>query len=101
MSKIMMGLLLGFLIGVICRYFDIPLPSPTKLIGVLIVLSITLGYVGMDYLLARPAIAPRSAARPATTAQYCGGPTGFSLSHQQAEGHSENAPTTERDQPVQ
>jgi XapX domain-containing protein len=51
MGKIVMGLLLGFLIGIGCRYFDIPLPSPPKLIGALVVLSMTFGYVGMDYLL--------------------------------------------------
>ena len=98
MSKIITGLVLGFLIGVICRYFDIPLPSPTKLIGVLIVLSITLGYVGMDYLLTRTALATRSAAQPATTAQYCGGPTG--LPQQQAAALAENAIPRERDRPV-
>ncbi len=51
MGKIIMGLFLGFLIGVGCRGFDIPLPAPPKLIGALVVLSMTFGYVGMDYLL--------------------------------------------------
>ena len=87
MGKIITGLVLGFLIGVICRYFDIPLPGPTKLIGVLVVLSITLDYVGMDYLLTRQAIATRRALRPLTTTRYCGRPAG--ISHEQASAHKE------------
>jgi XapX domain-containing protein len=60
MDKIILGLLLGFLIGVGCRYFDIPLPGPEKLVGALVILSVTLGYLGMDYLLNRPSGLPPS-----------------------------------------
>lgn len=77
MGKIIMGLFLGFLIGVGCRYFDIPLPGPPKLIGALVVLSVTSGYVCMDTLLARYAKKTGSVARLMTAAQYCGGPTGL------------------------
>ena len=98
MSKILMGLLLGFLIGVGCRYFDIPLPSPPKVVGVLVALSMTLGYVGMNSLLTRQAAG--RAARPATTALYCGGSTGLPPSQEQAAVLSQNAPRTESDRPV-
>jgi XapX domain-containing protein len=83
MGKIITGLFLGFLIGIGCRFFDIPLPSPPKLIGALVVLSMTFGYVGMDYLLARHAKKTASIARSLTTAQYCGGPTGLPPSREQ------------------
>ncbi len=53
MVKIIIGLFLGLFIGIGCRYFDIPLPGPPKLIGALVLLSITSGYLGADYLLAR------------------------------------------------
>jgi XapX domain-containing protein len=31
------GLLLGFLIGVGCRWFDLPLPAPPRIVGALLV----------------------------------------------------------------
>ena len=53
MGKIILGLFLGLLIGIGCRYFDIPLPSPPKLIGALVVISMTFGYMCTDYVLTR------------------------------------------------
>ena len=47
----LLGLLLGFAIGYGCRYFDLPLPAPPKLVGALLVVAMTLGFVGMDYLI--------------------------------------------------
>ncbi|MBC8104718.1 MAG: DUF1427 family protein [Cytophagales bacterium] len=52
MDKIFLGLLLGFVIGIGCRWFDIPLPGPPKLVGALVIVSITMGYLGADYLIA-------------------------------------------------
>lgn len=46
--KILIGLILGLLIGAACRAFDIPLPSPPKLIGALLVLAMTVGYLVTD-----------------------------------------------------
>jgi len=46
--KIIAGLALGFLIGAVCRWVDIPVPSPPTIIGALLVVSITIGYVTMD-----------------------------------------------------
>ena len=51
MTKSLLGLLLGLTIGAVCRIFDVPVPSPPKLMGALLVLSITVGYVAADRLL--------------------------------------------------
>jgi XapX domain-containing protein len=74
MYKIMAGLVLGFLIGVGCRFFDIPVPSPPKLVGALLVVAMTLGYLATDKFLARNIHI--FGERQATTVKYCGGPTG-------------------------
>jgi XapX domain-containing protein len=47
------GLVLGFAIGAACRWFDIPSPAPPRVVGALLVLSMTLGFVTTDFLLAR------------------------------------------------
>ena len=39
------GLLLGFLISVGCRWFDLPLPAPPKLVGAFLVVTMTLGFL--------------------------------------------------------
>ena len=72
MMKALVGIILGLLIGVACMWFDIPLPGPPKLVGALLVVSITVGYAATDKL-----IATRFATKgPATTQEMCGGPTG-------------------------
>lgn len=65
--KFAAGLALGFAIGFACAFTGIPAPAPPAIAGALLVLAMTLGYVGADRLAAR---------RPAATAQQCGGPTG-------------------------
>ena len=45
------GILLGLGIGAACRWFDVPLPAPPKLVGALLVVAMTLGYVGTDFWL--------------------------------------------------
>jgi XapX domain-containing protein len=50
--KTVLGFILGTLIGVTCRYFDIPAPAPPKIIGALLVVSMTVGYMATDKLLA-------------------------------------------------
>lgn len=52
MTKTIIGLLLALLIGVGCRWFDVPVPSPPKFIGALLVVAMTVGYVAADKLLA-------------------------------------------------
>ncbi|MEM1081091.1 MAG: DUF1427 family protein [Pseudomonadota bacterium] len=46
-----LGLLLALGIGALCRWFDLPLPAPPKLVGALLVVSITLGYMAGNLLL--------------------------------------------------
>ena len=67
MGKIILGLILGLVIGIGCRCFDIPLPGPPKLIGALVLLSMTCGYLGTNYLLTRQASKAGSVLRPVTT----------------------------------
>jgi XapX domain-containing protein len=62
MTKSAIGLFLAFAIGASCRLFDIPVPSPPKLMGALLVLSITVGYLAADRLLGGGEAAPLSRA---------------------------------------
>lgn len=71
--KIAMGLIVSFLVGAGCRYFDVPVPSPPVLPGALLVVAMTLGYSATDRVL------HRAAARVATTKHLCGGPTGVGV----------------------
>jgi XapX domain-containing protein len=72
MIKMFVGIILGLLIGAGCRWFDIPVPSPPKLAGALLIVAITLGYMATDKL-----VATRFSAKgPATAREMCGGPTG-------------------------
>ncbi len=64
MTKSLLGLLLAFAIGAGCRLFDVPVPSPPKLMGALLVLTITVGYVAADHLLGGADAAPVSRADP-------------------------------------
>jgi XapX domain-containing protein len=45
-------LIVGFLIGAGCRWFDVPVPSPPTLLGACLVVAITLGYLAIDRLIA-------------------------------------------------
>ena len=76
MVKIVAGLILGFIIGAGCRWFDIPLPGPPKLVGALLITSITLGYMATDKIMSNRVCAQR----PASTRLLCGGPTGDTVS---------------------
>ena len=49
MLNALAGLALGFLIGAGCRWFGLPLPAPTRLVGALLVVAMTLGFLGADY----------------------------------------------------
>jgi XapX domain-containing protein len=52
--KGLIGLFIGFLLGATCRWLDIPVPSPPKLLGALLVVAITVGYMAADHLLIKP-----------------------------------------------
>lgn len=45
------GLVLAFAIGVACRWSGVPIPAPPHLLGALLVLATTLGYLCADRLL--------------------------------------------------
>ena len=72
MIKVLVGIVLGLSIGVACRLFDIPVPSPPKLTGALLVVAMTVGYMVTDKIIA----AKFSTKGPASTQEMCGGPTG-------------------------
>lgn len=46
--KIAISLLLAVTIGVVCRLTGIPVPAPHALVGALLVVSMTLGYLAAD-----------------------------------------------------
>ena len=71
--KILIGVLISFLVGVGCRFFDIPSPSPPVLPGALLVVAMTLGYTVTDRAL-------KGRDRVATTKHLCGGPSGLPAS---------------------
>jgi XapX domain-containing protein len=51
LSPILIGLALGIAIGAACRWFDLPLPAPPRLVGALLVVAMTLGFLGADLAL--------------------------------------------------
>ncbi|GAB5500365.1 MAG: hypothetical protein PsegKO_26760 [Pseudohongiellaceae bacterium] len=65
--RIVFGFILAFAIGILCQLLPIPLPAPTALVGALVVMSMTLGYIAADRYLAR---------RQATQARNSAGPVG-------------------------
>ncbi|MTI09940.1 DUF1427 family protein [Curvivirga aplysinae] len=66
--KVALGLFLGFVIGFGCAFFSIPVPAPPVLIGALLVVAMTSGYI-----LADKYICPLKAN---AQAKNCGGPSG-------------------------
>lgn len=54
MWQFLTALGLGLAIGAGCRWFDLPLPAPPRLVGALLVLAMTLGYLAANGLSARP-----------------------------------------------
>ncbi len=65
--RIAVGFVLAFAIGVVCRATGIPLPAPPILLGALVVLSMSVGYIGTDRLVR---------ARAARYRDLCAGPSG-------------------------
>ena len=66
-GKFAIGLLLGFGIGLACRCTGIPSPAPPALVGALLVVAMTAGYLLADRFITR---------RKATQTGSCGGPAG-------------------------
>ncbi|MGD1933551.1 MAG: DUF1427 family protein [Candidatus Phaeomarinobacter sp.] len=65
--KVVLGLVLALAIGAGTRLVGIPVPAPPALIGALLVVAMTVGYLVMD----RYARDRASKSKP-----LCGGPTG-------------------------
>lgn len=51
--KTLAAVALALLIGAACRWFDIPVPAPPRLLGALLILAVTVGYLATDHWLAR------------------------------------------------
>jgi XapX domain-containing protein len=52
MLRIAIGLIVGFLVGAGCRWFNVPAPSPPTLWGAFLVVSMTIGYTVVDRMIA-------------------------------------------------
>jgi XapX domain-containing protein len=64
--KNLIAVVLALLIGVACRWFEIPVPAPPRLFGALLILAVTLGYVLTDtWITRRSAPAAAVTVRPA------------------------------------
>jgi len=63
MTKPLLGIILGLLIGAGCRWFDVPVPSPPKLLGALLVVAMTVGYMAADRVLDGKVISQRAMLR--------------------------------------
>jgi XapX domain-containing protein len=57
MISALLGLILGFLIGAGCRWFDLPLPAPPRIVGALLVVAMTVGFLGADLALGQWGVA--------------------------------------------
>jgi XapX domain-containing protein len=74
--KSMIGIVLAFALGFACRAFGIPSPAPPLILGALLVMTMTIGYIAAD----------RWMASPARHAGDCGGPSGLSASQALSKG---------------
>jgi XapX domain-containing protein len=78
--KSLLGLALAFGIGIACRTFGIPSPAPPVVVGALLVVAMTSGYLLVDRWMTRPAIHRRD----------CGGPSGLPPSSEANGPHPSN-----------
>lgn len=54
MTKTIIGLLVAFSVGFACRAFGIPSPAPPLIMGALLVMAMTVGYLLVDRVMRRP-----------------------------------------------
>jgi XapX domain-containing protein len=52
-TKIIIGIVLGIVIGIGCRYFELPLPGPPAILGAVLAVAMATGYTVTDRLLTR------------------------------------------------
>jgi XapX domain-containing protein len=64
--KATIGIVLALLIGVGCRYFEIPLPGPPAILGAILAVAMATGYTLTDRALRAAAPAATPAVAPAT-----------------------------------
>ena len=69
--KSVIGIVLAFALGFACRAFGIPSPAPPLILGALLVMAMTVGYIAVD---------SRVELSPAKHAPDCGGPSGLAAS---------------------
>jgi XapX domain-containing protein len=62
--KATIGLVLAFLVGFGCRAFGIPSPAPPMILGALLVVAMTVGYIAVDRMIKPPAEHGRIVADP-------------------------------------
>jgi XapX domain-containing protein len=55
--KSMFGIVLAFALGFACRAFGIPSPAPPLILGALLVMTMTIGYIAVDRWMASPSSA--------------------------------------------
>jgi XapX domain-containing protein len=84
-TKSLLGLALSFAIGFACRAFGIPSPAPPVIIGALLVVAMTIGYLLVDRVLTQPA----------KHAIDCGGPSGLTQTATRALTPASNHPISD------
>ena len=55
--KSMIGIVLAFALGFACRAFGIPSPAPPLILGALLVMTMTIGYIAVDRGITSPSSA--------------------------------------------
>ncbi|WP_373089064.1 DUF1427 family protein [Sneathiella sp.] len=65
--KAVIGIIVALSIGIVCRIAGLPLPAPPVVVGALLVIAMTVGYITVDKFASHRA----SKSKP-----LCGGPTG-------------------------
>ena len=53
MLRVILGFVHAFAIGVVCRFAEIPLPAPPAIIGALLVVSMTVGFMLADHMMSQ------------------------------------------------
>jgi XapX domain-containing protein len=74
--KPVIGLVLAFTLGFACRAFGIPSPAPPLVLGALLVVAMTVGYIAVD----------QYTMSPAQHKPDCAGPSGLTSSQMQSRG---------------
>ncbi len=54
MLQSIIGIAVGLAVGAVCRWFEIPSPAPPRIIGAVILIAMTLGYIAGGRFVAAP-----------------------------------------------